>query len=345
MTSSTAVPANPSADNSAKKVYQWLSTLPDSTGKKLISGVFGGYSNIGGDSGFSLAQGNAIKSATGKFPAIYGADYARGWDVSSPGDEASLIDHSCNSDLISHWKNGGLVAISHHLPNPVYAGNNPGNGEGGLKHAISNDEFATILQDGSAARQRWLALLDKVAQGLQELRDNGVPVLYRPLHEMNGEWFWWGATGYNTDDSTRQDLYRRLYQDVFSYFVNTKGLTNLLWVFSPDANRDHKTAYYPGAGYVDIAGLDFYADNPATLSGYDEMLGLNKPFGLVEVGPSTTNGQYDYASLVNTILQNFPKTIVFVPWNDGWSPVKNQNASAAFNNGSVINLGDISISW
>ncbi|HBZ8119042.1 TPA: beta-mannosidase, partial [Klebsiella pneumoniae] len=70
-----------------------------------------------------------------------------------------------------------------------------------------------------------------------------------------------------------------------------------------------------------------------------------KPFGLVEVGPSTTNGQYDYAALVNTILQNFPKTIMFVPWNDGWSPVKNQNAAAAFNNGSVINLGDISISW
>ena len=62
---------------------------------------------------------------------------------------------------------------------------------------------------------------------------------------MNGEWFWWGATGENTNDTVRMDLYRRLYQDIFNYFVKTKGLNNLLWVFSPDANRDYKTSYYP----------------------------------------------------------------------------------------------------
>lgn len=102
---------------------------------------------------------------------------------------------------------------------------------------MSNDEFSAILQSGTPSRGRWLAMLDKVAQGLQQLNEKGVTVFYRPLHEMNGEWFWWGATGENTNDTVRMDLYRRLYQDIFNYFVKTKGLNNLLWVFSPDANR------------------------------------------------------------------------------------------------------------
>ncbi|MGR7271269.1 glycosyl hydrolase [Klebsiella aerogenes] len=173
--------------------------------------------------------------------------------------------------------------LQSHLPNPFYAGNNPGTGEGGLKKAIRNDKFAAILQGVTGARAGWTG-------SIKWHRNCGIMVC-------------WCYTS-------------RLYQDVFSYFVNTKGLTNLLWVFSPDASLDHKTAYYPDAGYVGIASLDFYTDNPASLSDFDEMLGLNKTFGLVEVGPSTTNGQYDYAALMNTIPKNFPKTIIFVPWND-----------------------------
>jgi Beta-mannanase len=341
MSTFTVVPANQSADNNAKMIYQWLSSLSDRQGKKLISGIFGGYSNIGGVDAFSLQQGKDLQALTGKFPAIYSADYARGWDACTPGEEASLIDFGCNVDLIDHWKKGGLVAISHHLPNPCFAGNNPGDGKGALKHPVSNDEFSAILQSGTPSRGRWLAMLDKVAQGLQQLNEKGVTVFYRPLHEMNGEWFWWGATGENTNDTVRMDLYRRLYQDIFNYFVKTKGLNNLLWVFSPDANRDYKTSYYPGAEYVDITGLDLYTGNPATVNGYDEMVALNKPFAFAEVGPSTINGQFDYANLVSVILQKYPKATMFIPWNNDWSPLKNLNASGAYNNDRVINLGDV----
>ncbi|HEI8867167.1 TPA: beta-mannosidase [Serratia odorifera] len=333
--------ANSSADNTAQQIYQWLTELPTRSGKKLISGAFGGYSNIGGEDAFSLQQGNDIHNLTGKFPAIYAADYARGWDICPPGDEASLIDFSCNGTLIDHWKKGGLVAISHHLPNPVFAGNNPGTGEGALKHPISNDQFSQILLAGSPARQRWLAMLDKVAQGLQQLNALGITVLYRPLHEMNGEWFWWGASGQNSNDRVRIGLYQRLYRDMFSYFTNHKGLNNLLWIFSPDANRDYKTDYYPGDDCVDITGLDMYSDTPEHIAGYQEMLSLNKPFSFAEVGPATTNGQFDYGKLIATILQLYPKATLFIPWNNLWSPLKNINASAAYNNQHVINLGEV----
>lgn len=104
MSTFTVVPANQSADNNAKMIYQWLSGLSERQGKRLISGIFGGYSNIGGVDAFSLQQGKDLQALTGKFPAIYSADYARGWDACTPGEEASLIDFGCNADLIDHWK-------------------------------------------------------------------------------------------------------------------------------------------------------------------------------------------------------------------------------------------------
>lgn len=333
--------ANPSADDTTQKIYRWLAELARRPGKKLISGAFGGYTNITGEDAFSLQQGNDILNLTGKFPAIYAADYARGWDVTAPGAEADLIDFSCNKDLIAHWKNGGLISISHHIPNPFYAGNNPGNNEGAFKHPVSNEEFSQILQDNTPARQRWLAIMDKIAQGLAELNAVGATVFYRPLHEMNGEWFWWGATGENTNDTVRMGLYRQLYQDMFEYFTRTKGLNNLLWIYSPDANRGYKSQYFPGGDYVDITGLDMYNDAPESIQGYQEMLGLNKPFSFAEVGPATTNGQFDYAALVNTILNSYPAATFFIPWNKDWSPVKNRNAREAYNNSHVINLGDV----
>ncbi|WP_456311012.1 glycosyl hydrolase [Serratia proteamaculans] len=335
------ITANTVSNDITKKIYQWLSDLPAHSGKRLISGVFGGYSNIGGVDAFSLKQGDDIRNLTGKFPAIYAADYARGWDVATPGDETDLIDFSCNAELISHWNKGGLVAISHHIPNPVFAGNNPGTNEGALKTAITNEQFALILQENSSERQRWLSMLDKIALELEELKSSGVTVFYRPLHEMNGEWFWWGATGYNINDTVRMDLYKQLYQDMFNYLTGIKGLNNLLWVFSPDANREYKTHYYPGSIYVDITGLDMYSDNPERISGYQEMIELNKPFSFPEVGPATTNGLFDYAALVNIILNDYPQATLFIPWNSVWSPLNNLNAVAAYTNNKVINLGDI----
>lgn len=99
---------------------------------------------------------------------------------------------------------------------------------------------------------------------------------------------------------------------MFNYFTNTKNLHNLLWVYSPFADRGNRSAYYPGDSYVDIVVLDAYADEPvrpmsrsptercvilstqATMPGYDEMLAFNKPFALGEIGPTTTNGSFDY---------------------------------------------------
>lgn len=234
---------NPNGQATTKEVMNWLANL--SSENRVVSGAFGGYTNAS----FSMTEANRIKNATGQSPAVYGCDYSRGWMETS--NIADSIDYSCNTDLISHWKNGGIPQISMHLANPAF---NSGN----YKTPISNSQYERILDSSTEEGQRLDAMLSKIADGLQQLEDEGVPVLFRPLHEMNGEWFWWGLTDYNQEDSERITLYKQLYKKVYHYMTDTRGLDNLIWVYAPDANRNFKTDFYPGSSYVDIVGLDAY---------------------------------------------------------------------------------------
>lgn len=89
----------------------------------------------------------------------------------------------------------------------------------------------------SEIRRRWRSYLDKVAEGLSELESTGVPVLFRPLHEMNGDAFWWSEQD--------PDAFQRVWREMFAYLTRIKGLKNLLWVYSPVANHGRRADYYP----------------------------------------------------------------------------------------------------
>lgn len=335
------VPANKSLNEATRRLLCWMATLRERSDSRLLSGAFGGYSNITGSDAFSLKQADDIAHVTGKYPAVYGADYAHGWDTTEVGNEAATIGLSSNTLLERYHAQGGIIQISHHLPNPVFPGNDNGQGTGAYKTPITNAQFERILSEGSKERACWLRILDRIADGLSALQASNVPVLYRPLHEMNGNWFWWGATGYNANDTARMDLYQRLWRDLFDYFTHRKGLNNLIWVYSPDASPNYKTAYYPGEDYVDIAGIDMYSQMPGTFSGYDEMVALGKLFAFTEVGPSLLDGRFDYAQLVAIILKHYPRAAYFLPWNSLWSPLRNKNADACYNHAGVANRSDV----
>lgn len=102
----TVSPVNPNAQQTTKAVMNWLAHLPNRTENRVLSGAFGGYSH----DTFSMAETDRIRSATGQSPAIYGCDYARGWLETANIEDS--IDVSCNSDLMSYWKNGGIPQIS-----------------------------------------------------------------------------------------------------------------------------------------------------------------------------------------------------------------------------------------
>ncbi len=83
-----------------------------------------------------------------------------------------------------------------------------------------------------------------------------MPVLWRPFHEINGNWFWYGKQG--------PEIFKRLWSTMYNYFVNERKLNNLIWVLCFSGNPEAE--WYPGKKYVDIAGADTYhvGDDPKT---------------------------------------------------------------------------------
>jgi mannan endo-1,4-beta-mannosidase len=176
--------------------------------------------------------------------------------------------------------------------------------------------------------------LDGVADALAELGDAGVVVLWRPFHEMNGGWFWWG----------RRDPadYVAVWRHMFDYFTKTKKLNNLLWVYSPSTTKSSPViAYYPGDAYCDIVGLDHYAEG-FDLRGYAELTATGKPFGITEIGPQRSlRGSYDYAELIVAIQERYPKTVFFQAWAWDWSLSRNKNAAAMLADPWVIGRDEL----
>lgn len=309
----TVSPVNPDAGQTTKAGMNWLAHLPNRSDNRVMSGAFDGYSR----DTFSVAEADRLIHATGQLPAVYGCDYARGW--LEPENIADTIGYSCNSELISYWKSGGIPQISMHLANPAYS-------TGHFKTPISNSQYQNILDSSTTEGKRLDAMLGKIADGLQQLKDEGVTVLFRPLHEINGDGFGGGLD--SIIKKQRENLFvQTAYQKIYHYMTNERGLDNLLWVYAPDANRDFKTDFYPSVSYVDIVGLDAYFTDSYSIKGYDELTSLHKLFAFTEVGPQETNGGLDYSSLINAIKQNHPKTVYFLAWNDGWSPAANKGAA------------------
>jgi mannan endo-1,4-beta-mannosidase len=230
---------------------------------------------------------------------------------------------------VKYARQGGLVTISAHLYNPA----NP-RSRGPWEQGADLNE---ILTPGNEAHARWMKELDIMAAGLTELRDAGVVVLWRPFHEMNGGWFWWGAK----QPATFIEVWRHM----FDYFSKTKGLDNLLWVYSPN-HGDKTAAYYAGDGYVDIVGLDAYTDfvDPQHIKGYDAVAKLPKPFGFTEFGPYGPHnppGNYDYPRFLDGVQKHFPKTTFFLAWNGKWSLGRNRNAKQLLEHPWLVNREDL----
>jgi mannan endo-1,4-beta-mannosidase len=119
--------------------------------------------------------------------------------------------------------------------------------------------FKSILPGGS--NHVWYKKkLDKVASVVLNLKGSKgelIPIIFRPFHEFDGSWFWWGA------DFCTPEEYKTAYKFTVDYLKNTKGVHNILYAFSPDRTYLTSTDYlsrYPGDNYVDVLGMDNYGD-------------------------------------------------------------------------------------
>ncbi|MDD5149487.1 MAG: glycosyl hydrolase [Flavobacterium sp.] len=206
----------------------------------------------------SSAQSD-IKKTTGYDPAILGSDFMFITDKSNNG-QANNWFYQQEVIITNNAKeayNKGIINIfCWHLREPnkeesFYTSE--------MTDAVKTSAFKSILPGG--ANNAWYKTkLDKVASVVSNLKgsnDELIPIIFRPFHEFDGSWFWWGAN-YCTPEE-----YKAAYQFTVDYLKNTKGVHNILYAFSPDNSYSTSTNYlsrYPGDAYVDVLGMDNYGD-------------------------------------------------------------------------------------
>lgn len=325
--------ANGSSITAAKEVLSYLYGLTNRPDGRVVAGQFGSYGD-GATVGTATNQINRIYEQTGKWPALTGMDY-RNWDMQH-GNNLS----DANRYLIDFWNSGGLVTVSWHAANPW---------TGGSSTDMNITQLSDLITPGRPGYDQWIRMLDDIASGLQELEDNGVVVIWRPMHEMNGGWFWWWG---NED----KEGYKALWRHMYNYFTYQKGLDNLLWAWSPNFAYDQWKAdlmeYYPGDAYVDIVGMDKYrALNEADLDlngwgTYDKLVATGKPVALLEFGPSPASAypnrpDWDYTQLIHTIRERYPRIVLFQAWEWHWQIPENPGADGLMNDPWIVDREEL----
>ena len=234
-------PCNPNATATTNQVLSFIYSIE---GEKMLSGQMGEKWNV--NNTFDI-----VFEKTNKYPAIYGIDFLFGNDNRQ----------SATTECINKWKAGSLIQCSWHAVQP-WKPDNESTGWNDMHAGMAAPaDIDLMLTPGTTYNLEWMRRLDNIAGYLKQMQNEGVTVLWRPFHEMNYGWFWWGR-------STR---YKELWIQMYNRFVGYHGLNNLIWVFCPnyDYNPANATKWedmYPGDQYVDVLALDIYINYSHTWS-------------------------------------------------------------------------------
>jgi len=310
--------ADPDINIKTQSVLDYLKSLPQKSEGKVLSGQFIGWLDQEDTNMFQR-----IYDATKKYPAIMSGNYA--------DFDEDIFEFNINTQLTNHWNQGGLVEVGIHFDNPM---NNKWD-------AYTKVDIKRLLKFGDDINTNFNIQLDRIAIGLSDLQNAGVPVLFRPFMESNGNWFWWCEK----EPSEFIDMWRY----VFDYLTKFKGLHNLLWVYSINANYGNTLLYYPGEEYVDIVGLDYYSADGYfyNTAEYKDLLTTKKPIALSELGQCRSSGigcyPKDSVKIIKSIKKEMPAIIYWNNWNDMWAMEKHNKLSKLLNNLLIVNRGDINI--
>lgn len=249
---------NPNASYEARAL---MSYLVDSYGKRILSGQQSDYS------GFDIYF---VKAKTGKFPAVRGFDFM---DYSPSRTERGTVGKDTEA-AIDWWNKGGIVTFAWHWNAPkdlIDEGPDKLWWSGFYTKATTFDVDKAMNNADSEDYRLILRDIDVIAGELKKLQDAKVPVLWRPLHEADGGWFWWGAKG--------PESYKKLYRLLYDRLTNHHKLNNLIWVWCAP-----KEDWYPGDEYVDIAAADIYGPKGnygPNANAYDNLVSIVKGKKLV----------------------------------------------------------------
>ena len=314
--------SNPNASDSTKRLFNYLC---DQYGNHIISG----QQEYCGSHNYNLyldpdnyikdneAEFEYLMENTGKMPAIRGIDFLCYNSGSTWDDNAA--------ERVIQWVNEykGIATISWHWNVPSE--------EGGTERAFyvesASDKYTTFsisraLTEGTWENEVLMADIEEIAKQLTKLKEADVPVLWRPLHEAEGAWFWWGAEG--------PEYCKQLYRLLYDQLTNVYGLDNLIWTWTGYTYAT-SPAWYPGDDVVDLVGYDKYN----AVDGLPNLSSISSTFySLVK----STDGKKMVAMTENdtipsleNLLNDKASWLYFCPWYMNYltseqnNPVENLN--------------------
>lgn len=276
--------------NRSLEAQNLLAYLEENVGQKILTGTHACVN-------YNTNEADWVYKHTGKYPAINTIDFIHDIYSSTSG----WINYS-STTLLNNWSSrGGIISAMWHWNMPANNGTDwtctPGS-----EPEQTSFHPSFIFSQSSEQYKTMISRIDQIAKWLRYTKIKKIPVLWRPLHEAQGNWteanpgtgwhkawFWWGADG--------PEAFKELWKVMYDRMVNYHGLTNLIWVF----NAGDSKKWYPGDEYVDIVAYDFYDKNLSEMHYWYDYFHQNYPgklyaiseFGSIpKVSELWADGQY-----------------------------------------------------
>jgi mannan endo-1,4-beta-mannosidase len=259
-----------------------------------------------------------VHDVVNDYPAVYGWDIGR---IENDSDKnLDGVPFSKMKDYINDiHKKGGISTISWHVNNPL---------TGGDAWDTTQGTLASVLPGGMKhdVFKTWLDKVSVFLNSLQTDEAKKIPILYRPYHELTGNWFWW------CQNNATPEQFKELWIFSFNY-LKSKGVNNLIYVFNTaDFNTyEDFEKYYPGDQYVDIVSFDAYQygipENSATFINKcqkqfkimnDFALQHHKLMAFAETGYEQIPDENWWTDVLLKAIGNYKISYVLVWRNHGW---------------------------
>ena len=298
--------ANKNATEATKKL---LNFLEETAGRKIITGQHTQTN--------PMEEIDYIREVTGAEPLLLGFELLS----YSPNIDYEDSDEDCLTEVYENrgtvetaldWaKNtNGIVTLTFHWFSPI------GGRDKSFYSKNTDFDAEKILMENTPERDAFYRDMDVIAEQLRKFQEADVPVLWRPFHEAEGDWFWWGAKG--------PVVASKLYCMMFEYYTNVLHLDNLLWVWNCPIREA-----YPGDAYVDVISVDIYLEKYEKTDYYKEYKNLvnqtssNKVAALAEIG---------YLPDIALLEQSHVPWAYYMTWSKGFCIGEQYNRKAALYN-------------
>ncbi len=281
---SSPVTPNPSAQ--LNNLYNYLKT---NFGTKIISGAMAAHST-------NINEAVWIHENTGKWPAFTFFDFI---DHTNPNQ--NWVKYNDPFTLGQEWwNNNGVVGFSWHWRDPLTK-------SGSFSTSETTFDITKVNDTNSAEYKAMIVDIDVIAGYLKPFKDANIPVIWRPLHEAEGAWFWWGAKG--------AEPCKTLWRLLFDRLVNYHGLNNLIWVWTTSVSTNAAN-WYPGDDYVDVLGMDIYPGENQHGSQYISFNKVREFTGGKKIITLSECGSVPNPALM---LENGDAWSWFMPWNSDYT--------------------------